>query len=474
MEELQNIIIAYTSLNILSLVFSIVFYLGNRNRKAFRYNVYYWLSMIVIFIVQGAFNESNFAVALSFASTGTIVYVIALVIQELFEVQLPAAKYNYANIIAPIISTIFYSLGGDFTIIALPIALSLCFTSCHMVFRAWRHGKKHTVSTRFFLVLIFSWALHVADYPWLRMNQEFVLPGFYIAFLMGFFMSVLLPYVINELEQKKHSEELEDKVREKTREISQIAENRKIVSQLLAHDTGNQVYLIYQLSVFVKRGIERGEIPSKYQKWVDVAVRGYNRQKEMTAKARELLAAESGKVSFQLKAINLLQAIEASVDSMSKKADEKGVVVEYKCRDDYFILADQTLFSTSILNNLISNSIKFCNDGDKIKIRAFCDGRQVTIVHYDQGPGIPQDKQRKIFSANEATSTVGTKGEKGTGFGLPIVSTMVSSLKGELSLRSRCGDGHMTMFILKFNCIRPGEKGEGTDHKDESLLDLAV
>lgn len=104
-----------------------------------------------------------------------------------------------------------------------------------------------------------------------------------------------------------------------------------------------------------------------------------------------------------------------------------------------------------ILGNLISNSIKFTGEGGKVEVMLDMKVTDETKVLYlkvkDNGVGIPQEKITKILEGGTSSSN-GTSGEKGYGFGLKLVNHLIKGLNGKLLLTSMVGQGAEFELIL--------------------------
>lgn len=98
-----------------------------------------------------------------------------------------------------------------------------------------------------------------------------------------------------------------------------------------------------------------------------------------------------------------------------------------------------------VVRNLLSNSIKFCNDGDEITLAAEIMADRAIITVKDTGPGISETDQEKLFSLEHTLST-GTQGEKGNHLGLILCRDMVVQNHGEISFESQRDKG--TTFTI--------------------------
>jgi len=102
---------------------------------------------------------------------------------------------------------------------------------------------------------------------------------------------------------------------------------------------------------------------------------------------------------------------------------------------DVCIPADLNQF-LSIANNLISNAIKFSQNGGLVEIAVNDEKDQVTFSVKDSGMGFSEEVLQSLDKGKRLNSSTGSKGEKGTGIGLRIVSDFVDAHAGELDVRN--------------------------------------
>lgn len=98
------------------------------------------------------------------------------------------------------------------------------------------------------------------------------------------------------------------------------------------------------------------------------------------------------------------------------------------------------------VHNVLSNAVKFSEEGAPIQVRAYEDEHQVVIETADTGRGIPEEDQEKIWDELFRGKTAG--GVPGSGLGLALVRVIVQRHGGKASVRSRVGRG--TVIILRF------------------------
>ena len=115
-----------------------------------------------------------------------------------------------------------------------------------------------------------------------------------------------------------------------------------------------------------------------------------------------------------------------------------------------------------VLNNLISNAMKFSQPGTVITVRAEAEGEGVRIAVCDQGPGIPESERGKLFQPFGKTSVRATAGESSTGLGLSIVRKIVETHGGRIWVESQPGVGSEFIFML------PAWSGESVGRNEVS------
>ena len=115
--------------------------------------------------------------------------------------------------------------------------------------------------------------------------------------------------------------------------------------------------------------------------------------------------------------------------------------------DSYIVYSDLRMIS-AVLRNLISNALKFSSDGKEVVI-CFVDlGDKIKIVVKDYGVGLSEDKVKLLLSGKSFT-TLGTKGEQGSGIGMDLINKMLHQCNSELNITSVLGEGSEFSFVLK-------------------------
>jgi signal transduction histidine kinase len=142
---------------------------------------------------------------------------------------------------------------------------------------------------------------------------------------------------------------------------------------------------------------------------------------------------------------NLLNMIKSTLDMGKTQADKKYITLTYKISPLLIVVADVNMLQL-VVRNLISNAIKFTPNGGMINIDAQLVQHECKITVSDNGKGIEQNKQEKIFSIN-AEPDFGTNNEKGVGLGLPLCKEFIERQGGRIGFESTPGQGS-SFFIF--------------------------
>lgn len=204
--------------------------------------------------------------------------------------------------------------------------------------------------------------------------------------------------------------------------------------RVLLHDIANSLSsMTYNL--LRARKIEPNSLISSELERMEKSINDIN---NLLTQVRHLKSVKDGKISLPLKPISLTVLLNEVYETSFLSAQQKNIdlQLEISCKS-MLISGEKTILSNVILMNLLSNAIKFSEPGGYIILRAYCASSEVVIEIQDNGIGIPEAILKQIFDIHVQTSRSGTLGEKGTGYGLPLVKQYLEMMNGNIDIFSQ-------------------------------------
>jgi len=159
---------------------------------------------------------------------------------------------------------------------------------------------------------------------------------------------------------------------------------------------------------------------------------------------------------LKLNSVNLSECARHTVHLLNTRFEEKKIKVVLDLEDDAEVLAEETSLINSVLMNVLTNALKFSYAGEMVFISIRSDDSYVSLTVKDTGAGISPERIPHLFDLQKGTSLAGTGGEKGSGFGLPLVQKFMNAYGGEIRIDSRVSSRENergTAIALKFHKV---------------------
>ncbi len=129
-------------------------------------------------------------------------------------------------------------------------------------------------------------------------------------------------------------------------------------------------------------------------------------------------------------------------------ADEKNIFIVCESASDLPPVWTDPVAAAAVLDNLLSNAVKYSFPGKKIRVRLQAEAASVICSVCDEGPGLSQEDQAKLFQPGIRLSSVVTGGEASSGYGLAVAKELMDKLHGDLWCESTFGAGACFSFRL--------------------------
>ena len=144
------------------------------------------------------------------------------------------------------------------------------------------------------------------------------------------------------------------------------------------------------------------------------------------------------------------------IDRFEMSKSESVEFVRLLPRESYFVEIDTDKL-TQVIDNIISNAIKYSPDGGNIRFGFIVKENMLKVMVSDEGMGIPKENVNRIFDRFYRVDRARARSMGGTGLGLAIAKEMIQAHGGEIWAQSEEGVGTTIYFTLPFNELEEGD-----------------
>ena len=263
-----------------------------------------------------------------------------------------------------------------------------------------------------------------------------------------------------EIKVKRLNTELEAKVRKRTQALAEAKDDaikHSDIKSAFISNISHELRTPLNGVIGTLNILKREELSGKSRNLVEMMDLSASNLNLLINDILDLSKIEAGKLDLNLKTINLQLLIERLVESSAIRAFDKGLNVyldtsNLNCES----VKTDPLRLTQILNNLISNAIKFTDKG-YIKVivsseRISEDTHDLKVNVQDTGIGIAPSTQGQLFDAFQQASTAISEKFGGSGLGLSICKQLCQLMDGDISVSSTLNQGSVFTFNIKVRC----------------------
>lgn len=462
MEIVNTLLVTYTGVLLINVVIASLLWYAYRH-SLYKLTLLVWLGIFVNFALQAVFQENTLLMVFSFSTYFFCSFYLVQILESVAEIKLFSKRHSVVFLASLIVATTFSFFEVSFTLTAIPVAVAVAYPMFEASLRVLFSANCSRGAKVYCGVLILN-AIHFLDYPFLRPLPDMAVFGFSFALVLVFSLSIFLPPFVLKSVMDKYSSELEDTVERRTKalkassellqsanqtlsnknkELKHLTEEHRALLSVVCHDIATPLTVMGMALEGVEMLSENQEpIDSdKMSKLLQKVTKGYRITSEILNQVRNLQKVQLGKQQIEIQSVDLFKEIKEIEELLVDKLKEKNIrlrVVSEK-ESGLMVQADRTLLKNSVLMNLITNAIKFSDNGSTIDIEVTKENqpKEVHLKVTDSGIGIPKEVLPTLFNFSSATAREGTRGESGTGLGLPIVKSCLDKLGAKISVESQ-------------------------------------
>ena len=213
---------------------------------------------------------------------------------------------------------------------------------------------------------------------------------------------------------------------------------------LVAHDLKSPFFSITQM---LQRILDRETFTYRiHRQFLENIVENGHRMLQMIDNLLSIDRFETGEIKLERKFFDVSLMADEVLQNFELAAAEKNLTLSNEIPAETLLYADRYLYYI-VLNNLVSNAIKFSERYGRIDISADGSDHSAIVVVRDNGKGMSQDYIQNLFRADVKTSRQGTHGERGSGLGLIFCLDILKAHLGNIRVESEQGFG--TSFYVE-------------------------
>lgn len=241
-------------------------------------------------------------------------------------------------------------------------------------------------------------------------------------------------------------EERTAELQEKNSALTQVNLEKNEFLGIAAHDLKNPLGAIRGFAEMLEE--DAADMPQ--EEVVDTAAKikkSANLMFDLVSNLLDVNRIEEGKMGLTLAPCDLWDTVRQTVEGYRQRARAKRIELHFEENNRPSMVAADTTQLVQIMDNLVSNAVKYSPSGKNIYVRVYQVDSRVRAEIKDEGPGISAEDQKRLFGKFARLSARPTAGEHSTGLGLAIVKRLVESMKGKVWCESHPGQG--AAFIVE-------------------------
>ena len=252
-------------------------------------------------------------------------------------------------------------------------------------------------------------------------------------------------YAIERHRSRALLEGLTAELRVKNGELASLVEQKNRFLGIAAHDLRNPLGVILGYTELLLSG-DAGAVSDEQVEILSVVNSSVDFMLGLINDLLDISMIQAGALRLDMRRSDFGAIVRKNVATNRVVADKKHItlVLREEAKLEPLVLDRRKI--EQVLNNLISNALKFSHPRTTVEIRVGREGDEVVVSVKDQGVGIPRSELETLFRPFQKTSARSTAGERSTGLGLAIVRIIVEGHHGRMWVESEVGRGS-TFFV---------------------------
>ncbi|MEM7017333.1 MAG: sensor histidine kinase [Pseudomonadota bacterium] len=230
-------------------------------------------------------------------------------------------------------------------------------------------------------------------------------------------------------------------------QLIQLNQDKNEFLSIIAHDLKNPLGSIQSIVDLLKHTLDDCDTEELLEN-LDMIETSAIRMSSLVSNLLDANAIESGRMPLSPSNVDVVPIIDTLVSYYQNLSARKQINLLLETKGSMCRLYVDAYAIQSIFDNLLSNAVKYSPVGTDVMIRMLPQEDVVRFEIQDQGPGLTEADQQKLFGKYNRLSAKPTDGEHSTGLGLFIVKQLVDAMNGKVWCESAGGKGAMFVVTL--------------------------
>ncbi len=235
------------------------------------------------------------------------------------------------------------------------------------------------------------------------------------------------------------------------RQARRLAEEKRQVRfqfvSVLAHEMKSPISAIEGYLQMMKERTA-GNDPEAYDHMLDRCLIRIDGMRKLIADLLDLTSIESGQRERSIQEVDLAQAARQAVENIKVEAERREISIDLNVQPGAGMQADRTEIEM-ILNNLVSNAVKYNRDQGRVVLSVGASADEVRIEVEDTGIGMTEEEAQRLFHDFSRIKNNKTRHILGSGLGLSTLKKLVTLYDGEISVKSQPDVGSTFTVVLR-------------------------
>lgn len=288
--------------------------------------------------------------------------------------------------------------------------------------------------------------------------------SFVVNILSGFFLAMYsIIYAITNYNwakkliatRKDLSKQKED-IEKQRDQLLQINQEKNSLISIVSHDLKSPLQQMKGMITLLE--LEGATFTPDQKKYLQMMMQSSERLLNMVTRILDVESIDKRKLKLELESVLMDAFVRELIPYYQTLADPKEIRIHYQCANPGLHAAADPNYLKPIIDNLVSNAIKFSPREKNIFLRLNQSGQYVRLSVIDEGPGISEEDEAKLFQKFAKLSNKPTAGESSSGLGLSIVRKYAEAMGGLVRYKRQRKPGSWFVVEIPITEEKAGRK----------------